>query len=190
MLILERSVTKHYQIQMYRKLYRAIQQERYSKVGTAGVLLVTFGTRHRYYVITVKDEGKLRPIAWLYLWQKKGWEAWEVMQVFVFEKLRGKGLAKKLYSAAINLDSLIMTSGKTQSKHSRALWSSFIRNNSYFVFAIDYWNLKDRSQVLWVDDEIWCQLDIYFVGDLEHQDRDVRLIATRKENDNSISRRS
>lgn len=179
MLIQERSVTKHYQIKIYRKLFRAIQQEQYSKVGTAGVLLVTFGTRHRYYVITVKDKENLRPIAWLYLWQKPKWQAWEVMQVFVFEKLRGKGLAKKLYSAAINTDNLIMASGKTQSKHSRALWRSFIRNNNYSIFAIDYWNLNNTSQVLWVDDEIWCQLDIYFTGHL--QDQDIRLIATRKE---------
>ena len=181
MLIQERSVTKHYQVKMYRKLFRAIQQGRYTRVGTCGVLLLTFGTRHRYYVTTVKDNGNLRPIAWLYLWQKPKWKAWEVMQVFVFEKQRGKGLAKKLYSTAINTDNLIVASGKSQSKHSRALWGSFIRNNSYSIFAIDYWNLNNRSQVLWIDDEVWCNLDIYYTGYFEYQDRDVRLIATRKD---------
>ena len=181
MLILERSVTKHYQVKMYRKLFRAIQQGRYTRVGASNVLLLTFGTRHRYYVITMKDNGNLRPIAWLYLWQKPKWKAWEVMQVFVFEKQRGKGLATKLYSAAINTDNLIVASGKTPSKYSRALWRSFVRNNNYSVFAIDYWNLKDRSQVLWNDGELWCMLDVYFTGDWNYQDRDVRLIASRKE---------
>lgn len=181
MLIFERSVTKYYWLKMYRKLYRKIQLGRYTRVGTSGVLLLTFGTRHRFYVITTKVNGHLRPVAWLYLWQKPGWTAWEVMQVFVFEKLRGCGIAKRLYSAAINYDELILASGKTQSRHSRGLWSSFIKNGNYSVFAIDYWNLKDRSQVLWVEGEVWCNMDIYFMHDRAYQDRDVRLIATRKE---------
>lgn len=180
MLIQERSVTKYYWLKMYRKLFRKIQTGAYTRVGTTGVLSITFGSRHKYYVLTTKDNGNLRPVSWLYLWQKPGWKAWEVMQVFVFEKLRGKGLAKKLYSAAINEDNLMIASGKTHSRHSRALWESFVRRGSFSIFAIDYWRLSDRSQVCWVDGELWSQLDLYETRP-SYQERDVRLIATRKE---------
>lgn len=183
MLTLEQSVTKYYWMKMYRKLFRAIQQGQYTRVGTTGILRFTFGKRHRYYAITTKVNGVIRPIAWLYLWQKPKWKAWEVMQVYVFEKLRGKGLAKRLYSAAINQDNLIVASGKTQSRHSRALWSRFIRSRAFDIFAIDYWDLKTRSQVFWdvEQNEPWCEMDIYYAGRWEEQNRDVRLIATRKE---------
>ena len=180
MLIQERSVTKYYWLKMYRKLFRKIQAGTYKRVGQTGVLVVTFGTRHRYYVLTAKEKGHLRPVAWLYLWQKPGWKAWEVMQVFVFEKLRGQGLAKKLYSAAINQDELIVASGKTHSSHSRGLWRSFVRNGNYSIYAIDYWCLSDRSQVFWNEGELWSTLDLYQT-DPNYQERDVRLIATRKQ---------
>jgi GNAT superfamily N-acetyltransferase len=133
-------------------------------------------------VIVAPHEGHLRPVAWLYLWQKPGWRAWEVMQVFVFEKLRGQGLAKKLYQAAINHDGLVMASGKSQSASSRSLWKSFVKQNMFEMFAINYKNLKERSQVFWDRDEeeIWCEMPIYF-RNTENEKRDVRLIATRKQ---------
>jgi len=99
------------------------------------------------------------------------------MQVFVFEAFRGKGLAKRLYQAAINDDGIILASGATQSKSSRALWKNFISRRLFDIFAIDYKDMSKRSQVF-IDDsgEIWCALDIYS----ESKSADVRLIATRK----------
>ncbi len=180
MLIQERSVTKYYWLKMYRKLFRKIQSGTYTRVGSTGVLRMTFGTRHVYYVSTMKENGRLRPVSWLYLWQKPGWAAWEVMQVFVFEKLRGKGLAKKLYSAAINEDNLMVASGKTHSRYSRGLWESFVRNRNFDIFAIDYWRLSDRSQVHWSEGELFSTLELYETNP-NYVERDVRLIATRKD---------
>lgn len=180
MLILERSITKHYWMKMYRYLYRKIQRGHYERVGSSGVLRFRCGKECLAYAITVKHNGDLRPIAWLYLWQKPNWRAWEVMHVFVFEKLRGRGLAKRLYQAAINLDGLIMASGKSQSKTSRALWSGFVKNKTFDIYAIDYWDMKQRSQVFWDDefDEIYCDLTLW--TKVQEQDSDVRMIATRR----------
>ncbi len=184
MLILERSVTKHYWMKMYRYFFRKLQRGHYETVhGTRASKIVRFGCgKHcRAYAVIVKHEGHYRPIAWLYLWQKPGWKAWEVMQVFVFEKVRGQGLAKKLYQAAIDHDGIMIASGKTQSKSSRALWAAFIRNRTFDVFAIDYWDLRSRSQVFWdkENDELFCELQIYTPQTATIRESDVRLIATK-----------
>lgn len=184
MLILERSVTKYYWMKMYRYFFRKLQRGNYEVLAsTRGGKIVRMGCGKdcRAYAVVVKHEDHLRPIAWLYLWRKPGWKAWEVMQVFVFEKVRGQGLARKLYSAAINLDNIIVASGKTQSKSSRALWASFVRQNTFNVFAIDYWNLRSRAQVLWDSEEqgLYCNLEIYTPPTATERDSDVRLIATK-----------
>lgn len=181
MLILERSVTKYYWLKMYRLLYRKLQSGAYARLQYRKQFLVVrilHGSRTRSYAIVIRDGDHLRPVAWLYLWQKPGWAAWEVMQVFVFEKLRGRGFSKLLYKAAIENDRLMIASGKTQSSSSRGLWKSFVKNRTFNIYAIDYWNLRDRSQVFMNDGELWCDMDIYSTG--TYQERDVRLIATRK----------
>lgn len=179
MLILERTVTKYYWMGMYKYLYRKIQRNQYSWVK-GSIARFDCGA-HCAYALLSKHEGSYRPIAWLYLWQKPKWVSWEVMQAFVFEPLRGKGVAKKLYQAAIDIDGLIMTSGKTQSRSARALWLSFIKKNTFNMFAIDYKDLKNRSQVFWdkESEELWCELPLYSKVSAAPR-RDVRLIATRK----------
>ena len=169
---------------MYRYFFRKLQRGNYVPVcGASSGKIVRFncGRDHIAYAVVVKHEGHLRPIAWLYLWRKPGWKAWEVMQVFVFEKVRGQGLARKLYAAAINRENIMIASGKTQSKSSRALWASFIKRNTFDVFAIDYWNLRSRSQVFWdtENEELFCELQIYTPPAATERDSDVRLIATK-----------
>jgi len=177
MRILERSVTKPFWMKIYRLLFRAIKRGDYHTLGTSRVLCVEHHDQRRSYVIVTKNGTELRPVAWLYLWREPEWVSWEVMQVFVFEAFRGKGLAKRLYQAAINDDGIILASGATQSKSSRALWKNFISRRLFDIFAIDYMDMSKRSQVF-IDDsgEIWCALDIYS----ESKSADVRLIATRK----------
>ena len=185
MLIYERSVTKQYWQKFYKYFYRKLQRGHYEnvkKLDGLQIIRIDCGKDCVGYAITIEHEGHLRPIAWLYLWKKPGWAAWEVMQVYVFEKARGQGLAKRLYEAAINTDGLLMASGKTQSWSSRALWKSFIQNEMFDLYAIDYKNFDDRSQVFWDDEcgEIWCSLPIYAKMS-EPRDRDVRIIAARKQ---------
>jgi len=180
MLILERSVTKYYWMGMYKYLYRKVQRNQYEWVK-GSIARFQCGQHYCAYALMSAHEGSYRPIAWLYLWQKPGWAAWEVMQVFVFEQLRGKGIAKKLYQAAIDIDGKIMASGKTQSWSSRALWLSFIKKETFNLFAIDYKDFRKRSQVFWdrETEEVWCDLPIYSKVSQTPR-RDVRLIATRR----------
>ena len=96
MLILERSVTKPFWMRIYKILARKIKKGQFHEVQGTGVLQVQCDSGVRGYVIVERYFNELRPVAWLYLWQDQDWQAWEVMQVFVFEKLRGQGLAKKL----------------------------------------------------------------------------------------------
>lgn len=180
MLIFERSVTKYYWMRMYKYLYRKVRLNQYEWVK-GSIARFQCGQRCCAYAFMAAHEGTYRPIAWLYLWQKPGWEAWEVMQVFVFETLRGRGMAKKLYQAAIDIDGIMIASGKTQSWSSRALWLSFIKKNTFDLYAIDYKDFEQRSQVFWdrESDELWCELPIY-TRVARPDGRDVRLIATRK----------
>jgi GNAT superfamily N-acetyltransferase len=180
MLILERSVTKYYWMGMYKYLYRKIHFNQYSWVN-GWIARFDGGQQHRTYALMSRHEDSYRPIAWVYLWRRPGWAAWEVKQVFVFEQLRGKGIAKKLYKAAIDIDGVIMTSGLSQTKYSRGLWLSFVKNNTFNIFAIDYKDFSKRSQVFWDkgNEEVWCDLPIYSKVSQTPR-RDVRLIATRR----------
>lgn len=186
MQILERSVTKQFWMKIYRGLVRKIQRGQYRQVLKIGKLKILHFTKNEHeclYAVCVKHKNDLRPIAWLNLWRAPGWKSWEVIQVFVFEKLRGQGLAKLLYKAAINTEGLIVSSGITQSKSSRSLWKSFVQKELFDIYAIDFTDLRSRSQVLFdkEHDELWCSLEIYSAVDPKIQD--VRLIATRKTND-------
>lgn len=178
MLILERSVTKYYWKKMYRYLFRKIQRGQYDRLP-GGIIRLPCGKGCLAYAILRKHENHVRPVGWLYLYQKPGWAAWEVLQVYVFENFREQGLGKKLYEAAINHDGLIMASGKTQSKYSRAVWKSFVKRGAFDVYAVDYRDLKIGAEVLFDPDfnELICDLPIYESDYMNH--RDVRLIATR-----------
>jgi hypothetical protein len=182
MLIHERSVTKTYEERIHRLITRALKskfiQLTDDRGEVSGVLRTAVSKHRRTYVVATIENGVMHPFAWLYLWRKPGWYAWEVVQVFVHEELRGAGYATLLYRTAIEIDGVTIASGESQSKFSRALWKSFVRNKTFDIYAIDYWNLKDRSQVFIEDDEVWCTLDIYETA--RTQRRDVRLIATKR----------
>lgn len=173
---LERSVTKPYWTELKEILKGQIDIEQVP-APRDGVRRVWCNKDRCAYVITEKVNDDIQPIAWLYLWQRPRWQAWEVLQVFVPEALRGKGLSTRLYRAAVN-DGLILASGKSQTKSSRALWRSFIKKKIFNVYAIDFKNLDLTSEVLIDkdDNELWCALDIY--SDNKHQD--VRFVAIRK----------
>lgn len=178
MLILERSVTKKYWSKTYRKICRLIKSEQFEFVH-GDVAKFQFRKDLIVYAQLDLHNGSYRPCAWLYLWKQKGWFAWEVIQVFVFDGFRGSGLSKKLYEAAINVDRLVILSGVTQSKSSRGLWKSFIKNNDFDVFAIDIKDTKRTSQVFWDDEfeEIWCTLEVY--TRIPSRTTDVRIVASK-----------
>ena len=188
MLIFERSVTKAYWEPRYRTITRQHQRGKSYPVGRSGVTCV-LGTGKGlvcYYAIFNSTPKGPRPIGWLMLRQKPSWVAWEVVQLWVFPLHRGEGVAKRLYKAAINTDGLLLASGKTHTKHSKALWESFIRTRAFNIWAHEVSNLKKHCSVMWDADEgVVSRLSLYTQahgGD--KMVRDVRLVAQRKDRTN------
>lgn len=172
MLILERSVTKEFWTVTYDYLMRRLTTGRFRPVGRTGVVNVTGGVTTTSYAIVVQG----RPVAWLYLGRRSTWSAWEVRQVFVFPELRGHGLATRIYKAAVNVDGLLLASGKSQSRTSRALWRRFIERRTFTVWAQDFNDLRRHAGVEYHDDELYCPLPVYTLNPTKH---DVRLLAVR-----------
>jgi GNAT superfamily N-acetyltransferase len=173
MLIYERSVTKPFWQVIENYINRRLQTARFTPVGETGVMNIFGGDTSTTYAIL--KHGK--PVAWLYLGRRPRWKTWEVRQVWVFPEYRGKGLAGKLYRAAVNAHGITLASGKTQSKSSRALWHSFVQKGTFNIWAHDFNNLNHRSQVWLDDDDLQSELQIYT---RQPSRQDVRLIAIRR----------
>ena len=136
---------------------------------------------HRRVYYTCDQAGW--PISWLYLERRRGWQAWEVEQVWTFPEHRGQGLAEGLYRAAINQDGALLLSGFVQSAHSRALWARFVRRGTFTIWAQDIRNL-DRTGDVYLDEDglLSSPLPIYHplsTWDPPSQG-DVRLLALRR----------
>jgi GNAT superfamily N-acetyltransferase len=172
-IILERSVTAPFWQHTFKVLQKKIEAGVHQKVHGTGVVKVMFSTVERMYVLLVNES----PVAWLALVRKSRWVAYEVTQVWVFPELRGLGLAQRLYKAAVNNDRLLVASGVTQSKSSRALWKSFIEKDTFKIWAQDFKNLDVHAGVEYHDDELHCVLPVYVKE--EHPIHDVRLLAYR-----------
>lgn len=174
MQILERSITRQNWEPAYRFLTRKVRVECRE---VAGATMVPGAGGRVYYAVFV-DTGKgRRPVGWLRLHRQVGWSAWEVEQLWVFPEYRGRGLAGHLYKAAINGDGLMVASGKTHTKHSKALWESFVRKETFNIWAHDFKDLTSRHEVLWEDNEIFCALELYSPSKSKS---DVRLIAIKR----------
>lgn len=184
MLAKESPVTSHYRDWVERYIYNRLSRCELHQVNSL-VWRIDSGASRKIYIIFDKDDA---PIAWLYLWQRKGWQAWEVMQSWCYPEHRGKGYGTKLYQAVINDDRLLLSSGNIHSKYSRAVWKSFIKKGLFNVWAQDFRDL-DRVSVVEYDkddDELVCELDLYdFRTSYEdffykYRPQDVRLLATRR----------
>lgn len=144
------------------------------------VRLINSGKSYKIYYIADKSG---EPISWLYLYRKPNWKAWEVYQIWTFPEYRGKGLAQQLYKAAINEDNIILASGDLHTQFSQALWKSFLKKNLFNVWAQDFRNLDNVSQVAYNPDDanIECDLPIYVnPSSKESAKTDVRLVAIKK----------
>ena len=173
MLIHERSVTREYASRIFKIVRRHVRGGRFEIVNH-NVVRVGTSKHRRSYAILCND----LPIAWLYLWRRPGWIAWEVIQIFVLSSYRSSGYAKALYRAAIHDDNIMIASGTSHTRSSRALWESFVRDELFDVYAIDFKNLESRAQVYIEDNELQCSLPLY--EEVGYETMDVRLVATRK----------
>ena len=173
MLILERSVTEPYWKAHRDYINRRLSAGRWRRVGRYGVVNIQGNSEVTTYAV-LRDK---QPVAWLYLGKREAWHAWEVLQVWVFPEYRGEGLASKLYRAAVNGDGLLLASGETQSKSSRALWRRFIKKKMFNIWAQDFNNLESVASVSVEDDQLDCELPVYT---REHGPHDIRLVAAKK----------
>lgn len=173
MLILERSVTSLHSQELFDHIKHAEQAGRKCELGRSGVFKLWNHDECDIYAI-FKERS---PVAWLYLERQRGWQAWEVRQVFVLPEFRGRGYATRLYKAAVNVNGIILASGKTKSKTSRALWQRFIEQNTFNVWAHDFKDLSSCAEIVFDEGELICALPVYTRKQTRH---DVRLIAIRK----------
>ncbi len=134
--------------------------------------------RRIYYICDEADW----PVSWLYLTQRKGWQAWEVTQIWTFPEHRGKRHAETLYKSAVNRDGVLLASGNLHTQYSQALWRSFIRRNLFNVWAQDFKHLDRVAQVEVDGDQLECELPIYIKPSGKSRPAtDVRLLALRKD---------
>jgi GNAT superfamily N-acetyltransferase len=136
MKILENAVTKPYWEPTLHFIVRHIHDEAVTKVGVSTWCIPGCGLGHRrYYVCMGHSEDGWGPVSWLLLRKRPRWKAWEVEQVWTFPQHRGKGLALRLYRAAIEHDGLTVASGRSHTKHSRAFWEKLVKKGIFKIWA-------------------------------------------------------
>ena len=116
---------------------------------------------------------------YLFLENKKGFKASQVDISFLSEELRGLGIGKKLYEHAIFKDNVFLMSGNMQTPLSQRLWKSLAKNKRLFVWAQDLNSPRNKCQVEFYDDELHCNLDIWYDDKTywKNRDKDIRLFA-------------
>lgn len=178
MVILERPIGSAQWIPMYDYILRRLTTQRFHRVqGTQVVHVYGADSTRTYAVLSNEPETLGLPVSWVYLWKRPGWSVWEVYQAWTFPDWRRGGLALQIYKAIINRERLLLASGKTQSKSARAFWSKLIEHKTFNIWAQDFNDLDLRSQVLFEDDEVHCNLELYTRWRTK---QDVRLVAARK----------
>jgi hypothetical protein len=163
--ILENSVLKKHVLLVKNMILRA---KRWRKV-TADVFKCK-GLFREYTIYFIAD-GK-KPIAWVYLYRRRGWQASEIHQVYVEPDFRQMGLAYLLYTTAIH-DGVLLSSGPSHTTASMAVWSKLARDPAFTVWAHDFYNLERTAEVSVRGNRILSRLQIYSVS----EDEDIRLLA-------------
>ncbi len=185
MLIVERPVPRHHWEPLYRMLTRQVQRGNAREVGIVRGVMVyhcngtgAYASTGRwpsefYFVVDVD----YRPVSWMMLWHQDDWAALEVVQLWTFPAYRGAGNAARLYHAAIDIDDKLIMTGSSHSTASRKLWESFIRKQSFNIWAHEINELEETSDVYFDDGELQCSLPLYDDNDGVF---DVRLVANRR----------
>jgi len=178
MYILERSITKQYWEPTQTYLLSHMNRNRWSWVGSAGVIRIRCSKNKLAYAVCDYFKEQFTPVGWIWLSRKPKWVAYEVQQTFVLKDYRGNGYAEKLYKAAINTDGLLLASGCSHTKYSTGLWSKFVREKTFNVWAQDFKNLNRISQVTEDDGKVSAfGIEVYHSP---FASQDVRLLALRK----------
>lgn len=136
MYILERSITKPYWEASYKFIARRLAHDDTRRVapGTWCIQGTGVGNR-RYYAYFKNTEHGYRPVAWLLLEYRASLQAYGVEQVWTFPEHRDKGLALRLYRAAVDVDGLTIASGRSHTKYSKAFWEKLIRLGTFKIWA-------------------------------------------------------
>lgn len=177
MLIFERSITREEADFVLRYLDKRIHSNWIRSVGTTGVYEI-FGNENTtsYAVLDGAD-----PVGWLKLQRKPGWEAYEVKHVWVEPAYRGTGITERIYRVAINHDNRMIASGITQTKWARALWTKFVRDDTFNIWVQNLNVIEERAPVVYDENELYTSIPDLYTKDVRlYKHRDIRLIAIRK----------
>lgn len=196
---LNRKISRKFQEPVFKEIVSTLQSndvrsEKYKYVGRIHnfALMKLERTLKKYksirYVLMDQEEfhcakskvKKLQAIkGYLFLEIKNGYTAAHVDISFLCKELRGLGIGKKLYKHAIFKDNIFMMSGKLQTPLSQRLWKSFINDSRLFVWAQDLNLMRNKCQVEIYNNELHCDLDIWYNdrNAWENRDKDIRLFA-------------
>jgi hypothetical protein len=161
---------------------RCFKKQRFEKLEGVPIYKMTWNTK-LLYVLAHEVNGVYEIMGWMLLGQRKGWEALEVAQSFLFEAFRGLGWGKLLYRTIINQENITLASGYQQSRTGRELWKRMVVSDEFTIWAHDFKDLNSYGPVIYDEDakELWSPLQIYEKEWQPRLTRDVRLIAIKKE---------
>jgi hypothetical protein len=181
-------VTKFFWEPLFKRIVRCFKLGLYEHIE--GDIYLMHLRKYRIYVIAPWVDGEYHVIGWYYLIQMNGWQAWEIYQSYIFTDYRGMGYSGQLIDTIVNKEGLLLASGPQQTKLARGLWKSLVSKDKYTIWAHDWKNLDSWAPVTYdpENDTLDCVLPIYDVywNNPDARRRDVRLIAIRKQDDNSI----
>lgn len=176
MLIFERSVTAEYAKSIRDYVNRRLRNGRAQHLKKNFVLIP--GGEHGITIVAMK---RGEPAGWLMLRRRPSWVAYEVKQLWVEPHERGKRLSTKLFRVAINDCNLLVASGITQTKHARALWTRFVQDEEFVIWAHSFSNTKNFADVWFDGEELVSSLEPLYTRDPRAlSTMDVRLVARRK----------
>ena len=170
------------------KNHRAVDKfQRVDTINDLALLKLDKGKLIRYVLLdqdefdSVRSKEKKQKAVkgYLFLEIKRGFKAAHVDISFLSKELRGLGIGKKLYERAIFKDNVFLMSGRLQTPLSQRLWKSLAKNPRLFVWAQDLNSLKDKCQVEIYDEELHCDLEIWYNDKTawKNRDKDIRLFA-------------
>jgi GNAT superfamily N-acetyltransferase len=178
MLIADWPITKEYWTPFFRYICRCVKNGQYQKLKDVPVYRMHWNKDLLYVAGTCRGS-TFEVIGWLCLEQKPGWQAWEIVQSFIFSDFRGQGWGKRLFTAVIELEGLLLASGYCQSRTARQLWKKLIVADRFTIWAHDFKNTDRHGPVVYdpESDALWSALPVY---DNQQGRCDVRLLATKR----------